>query len=340
MRENARNPTVDDTFGSPMKIRRVAWLPRRSQTAPSLCMAVGVTLGLTAAPPALAGPQADPAPIVVALDPGHGGTNLGAPGSAPGIYEKHVTLALAERVRALLEAPPADHDQASQPPRFHVVLCRTGDHLVPIRARARCAAESGARLFLSLHTNAVPAGVPAGTQHGFEVFVLGPREIEDDAALAALRAPDEADGAWQSHAVRLAGERAITLAHTLEEALAGELGATAGRGVKQSGAALDVLRGAGTPAALVEVGFLDHPEEGARLASASGREPIARALATAVRAFVQPTVAQGPGDASVRRSDADGRRLAPPSRTHLRARLQAHADATDRPAAASAAGAR
>jgi len=302
-------------------------------------MAAGVMLGPAMTPPAVAGPQADPAPIVVALDPGHGGTNLGAPGPAAGVYEKHVTLALAERVRALLEAP-ADPDQAGRRPSFHVVLCRTGDRLVAIRARARCAAESGARLFLSLHANAVPAGVLPGTQHGFEVFVLGPREIEDDAALAALRAPDEADAAWQSHTVRAAGERALALAHTLEDALAHELGAASGRGVKQAGAALDVLRGAGTPAALVEVGFLDDPEEGARLASASGREPIARALAAAVRTFLDPEVANGPSGPGGRSPRSDGRPAAPPSRTHVRGRLQAHADATDRPAPLPPAGAR
>jgi hypothetical protein len=65
------------------------------------------------------------------------------------------------------------------------------------------------------------------------------------------------------------------------------LGVDARRGVKQSGAALDVLRGAGTAAALVEVGFLDHPEEGSRLGSASGREPIARALVAAIRDYAQ-----------------------------------------------------
>ncbi len=218
-------------------------------------------------------------PTVVALDPGHGGTNLGASGSGRGVFEKKVTLALADRIRVLLGE--------SQGPEISVVLCRESDVMVPIRARARCAQDSGARLFISLHTNAVPAGVRPGSQHGFEVFVLGPREVEDDATLAALGSDDDAAAVWAAHEVRAAAEKSILLGRVINDALTQALGPAARRGIKQAGAALDVLRGTGTASALVEVGFLDHPEEGMRLASVEGREPIARALVAAIRSFVQ-----------------------------------------------------
>ena len=301
---------------------------KTSPSAPRRCRAKGpACLGVAALLAAFGGASARAADtggdvIVVALDPGHGGTNLGAASPVPGIYEKNVTLALAERVRALLEADvPAD----APAPRFKVVLCRTDDRLVAIRARARCAEQSGARLFLSLHANAVPAGVTPGAQHGFEVFVLGPREVDDDAAVAALHGADDSDAVWRAHVVHAAGERAVALAHLVDEALARALGADARRGVKQAGAALDVLRGAGTPAALVEVGFLDHPQEGARLASASGREPIAQALATAVRAFVG-SAGVPPIAAGIRPRQGQKRLAAPSSRGQLHARLQAQAD--------------
>ena len=317
-----------------MKMCRPAWLsPRLPGVALALRLAgLGALAGLAGSSPARAAGENE-APIVVALDPGHGGTNLGAAGPVDGLYEKNVTLALAERVRALLEAPAAQQASEGGQPRFRVVLCRAADRLVTIRARARCAEESGARLFLSLHANAVPAGVPPGSQHGYEVFVLGPREIEDDAALAALRAPDDAEAAWRAHVVRAAGEQAVSLAHLVDEALARALGADARRGVKQAGAALDVLRGADTPAALIEVGFLDNPDEGARLASASGREPMARALADAIRAFTAADGAGGPPSPPGRDPRASSRPGAPSSRTHVKARLQAEAGATDGAAA-------
>lgn len=225
----------------------------------------------------------------MAIDPGHGGSNLGASGASAtgkGVLEKQVTLALARRISVLLAA--------SSTPGLPVaaVLCRTADVLVPIRARARCARDSGAQLFVSLHANAVPAGVPRGSRQGFGVFILGPKETEDDAALAEAEQRDDADAVWAAHEVRAAAERSIRLAEEISRHLARTLGQTpdgSGRnGVRQAGAALDVLRGAGTPAALVEVGFLDHPEEGARLATAEGREPIAVALVDAIRAYLAP----------------------------------------------------
>ncbi len=277
-----------------MKRRRTERAPQRwfqSGGAAGGIFLAGLVLGTPGA--GHGEPAAGDVPIVVALDPGHGGTNLGASGPQRGVYEKAVTLALAERIRDLLEdrsGRPTKEDEADQAhaprgARFAVVLCRLTDQLVPIRARARCAEESGARLFVSLHTNAVPAGVSPGTQHGFEVFVLGPREIEDDAALAALGAGDDSEAVWRAHQARTAGERSIGLARALADELTRALGADARRGIKQSGAALDVLRGTRTPAALVEVGFLDHPEEGARLATPAGREPIAQALAAAIRSY-------------------------------------------------------
>ena len=65
------------------------------------------------------------------------------------------------------------------------------------------------------------------------------------------------------------------------------MGRDASRGIRQTGASLDVLRGAGVPSVLVEVGFIDHPGEGQLLASPAGQEAIAGALAAAVSDFAQ-----------------------------------------------------
>jgi len=262
-------------------------LPRRDLV---LWAAVLGALASTAASAATGNASDRPEPVVVAIDPGHGGTNLGASGPGRGVHEKVITLALAERVRILLTDGGDEGTSlpgASGAPPVTVVLCRTSDDFVPIRARARCARESGARLFLSLHANAVPAGVAPGSKRGFEVFVLGPREIEDDAALAALSESQEGAAIWKAHGIRASGEASIALARIVSARLTEALGADANRGVKQSGAALDVLRGVGAAAALVEIGFLDHPEEGAQLASAAAREPIARALAAGIQDYAQ-----------------------------------------------------
>jgi N-acetylmuramoyl-L-alanine amidase len=210
------------------------------------------------------------APFVVALDAGHGGSNLGAVGG-DGLLEKEVTLALARRLGARLERAP----------EVRVVMCRDRDVLVPIRARSRCSADARADLFISLHANATPAGVAPGSQRGFELYVLPPEDVEDDATLAALGAPG-VTGVWASHLVRASAARAAAAARAMDRRLREALGAGLARGIRQSGAALDVLRGARAPAVLVEVGFLDNPADRLAVASAVGQERIAEALAAAV----------------------------------------------------------
>jgi N-acetylmuramoyl-L-alanine amidase len=163
-----------------------------------------------------------------------------------------------------------------------VVLCRDADVLVPIRARARCAADAHANLFVSLHVNATPAGVAPGSQRGFELYVLTPDDVADDANVAALGSPG-VGGVWAAHAVHAAGERSLAAARVLDRRLAEALGRANARGIRQTGAALDVLRGTGVPGVLVEVGFLDHPEDRARLTTPVGQARVVAALAQAVR---------------------------------------------------------
>jgi N-acetylmuramoyl-L-alanine amidase len=255
-------------------------------------VAAWLTVGATARSQPPTAPVTAPAsPLVVAIDPGHGGSNLGAarsparssedgaglPAGRGTVFEKEITLEIARRLRSRLE------EQVG----FRVVLCRGDDVMVPIRARARCVESAQAALFISLHTNASPPGVAAGSRRGFEIYVLSPQEVEDDAAVAALRPAAEVDGIWAAHEAHATAERAIWAARLVEKRLKERLGAHASRGIRQTGAALDVLRGTGAPGVLVEVGFIDHPEEGAWLASASGQDLLAAALAAAISDFAR-----------------------------------------------------
>jgi len=244
---------------------------RPSGLAASLVLASA--LALVCAPAAAARASAEAPPFVVALDPGHGGSNLGTVVEG-GPLEKDVTLALARRLGARLETAPD----------IRVVICRGKDVLVPIRARSRCAADARADLFLSLHANATPAGVTPGSQRGFELYVLPPDDVEDDATLAALATTGPA-GLWASHTIRAAALRSVAAARALDRRLREALGAHLARGVRQSGASLDVLRGTRAPSVLVELGFLDSALDRAILVSAAGQDRVAAALAEAVLDF-------------------------------------------------------
>lgn len=216
----------------------------------------------------LSGPAAT---FTVALDPGHGGTNLGAASLEPAKYEKHVTLEIARRIKLKLTDTRG----------IRVVLCRRTDVLVPVRARVRCANEAGARLFISLHANASPE-VNRGAQQGFELYVLPAADVDRDAAHAALTAPSDADAAWAGRRVRATAAESLAAARRIAWQLADAVGADRDRGIKQAGAALDVLQGTKMPAVLAEVGFLDHPEEGKFLLSQAGWDTLAAAFAKAI----------------------------------------------------------
>ena len=87
------------------------------------------------------------------------------------------------------------------------------------------------------------------------------------------------------HRVRAAAGRSTVAARLFEHRLKEALGTHASRGIRQRGASLDVLRGTGAPGVLVEVGFLDHADEGAQLVSPAGQDRIAQALARAIVDF-------------------------------------------------------
>lgn len=177
----------------------------------------------------------------------------GDPGFVGGAVEKDVTLAVAQRVRTLLTAAGV-----------HVTLTRETDrHLDAVKAedlRRRAAlAVSPASLFVSIHANAArPERLAFG--YGVKTF-------------------------WSP-----GSPRSSALAGALQASVVGWTSAFS-RGVRDD-QVLQVLRSARVPAALVEIGFLSHPEEGFKLRDGVYLDQVALGLAWGVRNFLLPAEAQ------------------------------------------------
>jgi N-acetylmuramoyl-L-alanine amidase len=137
-------------------------------------------------------------------------------------------------------------------------------------------------LFLSIHANAASAEQGPGSQRGFDLFVLPTADVDQEVARAGLLADDDAQAAWAAHRARTTAADSLAAARRIRWRLADALGADRDRGIKQAGATLDVLQGLDMPAVLVEVGFLDHAEEGPFLLSPEGKKTVAAALAGAI----------------------------------------------------------
>ncbi len=82
--------------------------------------------------------------FIVAIDAGHGGDDPGARGPN-GTKEKIVTLAIAKKLQALINAEPG----------MKAKLVRKGDYYVGLRERMRIARLNRADLFISIHADAV-----------------------------------------------------------------------------------------------------------------------------------------------------------------------------------------
>lgn len=100
-------------------------------------------------------------PPVVVLDAGHGGYDAGS--TYENIYEKDVTLALVKDIGTRMEANgypvvyTRDSDEVPWP----------GNEVEDLTERVRISNESGAKLFVSIHTNA--AEVVNGS-YGYEIW--------------------------------------------------------------------------------------------------------------------------------------------------------------------------
>ena len=83
--------------------------------------------------------------LVIAVDPGHGGSDRGVCHFPDELIEKEINLDMAGRLKTLLEAAGAQ-----------VLLTRAEDTYLSLDERAEAANKAGAHLFLSLHVNRIP----------------------------------------------------------------------------------------------------------------------------------------------------------------------------------------
>lgn len=97
---------------------------------------------------------------VIVIDPGHGGSDSGAIGPN-GIMEKTITLAVAQKVQALLEKAGAQVIMTRQTDKD--VYAPNDSAADELRARTQVASNNNADVFLSIHINAFSKPTVGGT---------------------------------------------------------------------------------------------------------------------------------------------------------------------------------
>jgi N-acetylmuramoyl-L-alanine amidase len=209
-------------------------------------------------------PNPEGGPPLVAIDPGHGGGDVGAIGRIPAgtvtglpsrgaqggkLYEKDVNLDIARRLNDILVARG-----------YPTLMTRTIDkgagdapyrtERADLRKRVAMANAAGADLFISIHANAAPARF-----HGTETY--------------------------RFYATGTAGR---LLARSIHQEVVFRNG-LADRGVKTAG--FYVLKYTSMPAVLLETGFVTNRNEAQLLAQPEFRARIAEGLGAGIDRYVR-----------------------------------------------------
>lgn len=220
--------------------------------------------------------------VTVVLDPGHGGEDPGAIGQR-GTYEKTVTLSIAKRLKAKIDAEP----------NMRTVLTRDSDFFVPLGQRVQKARRVNADLFVSVHADAFIKP----TARGSSVFALSENGASSTAARWLANKENAADliggvniGVKDPYLARtlldLSQTATINDSLKLGKSVLGELGGinTLHKGeVEQAGFA--VLKAPDIPSILIETAFISNPEEEARLTDEDYQDKMAEAILRGIKRY-------------------------------------------------------
>jgi len=217
---------------------------------------------VAALPPLVSVTPRDRSKKIIVIDPGHGGKDSGAVGN--GFMEKEIVLQissqLSEKLRSL---------------GYTVYMTRSNDTFIELKDRTKFANNKEADLFISVHANSIPKTSDPNGAQGLETYFLSPTRSERSMRVAALENSEEMEEMGQygklSFLSFLNKEKIIAsnkLAIDLQKGMLGNLRKqfpyVHDNGVRE--APFWVLVGAQMPAVLLEVGYISHPDESARIA--------------------------------------------------------------------------
>ncbi len=220
--------------------------------------------------------------ITIAIDAGHGGEDPGARG-ARGSDEKVITLALAKKLKAKIDAEP----------NMRGVLTRDGDYFIPLGTRVLKARKLKADLFISIHADAFTN--PAA--RGSSVFALSEKGATSAGARYLAQKENESDligGVSLNGRDPILAKTLLDLsqAATINDSLKlgksvlgyiGEINKLHKNHVEQAGFA--VLKSPDIPSILVETAFISNPEEERKLNDDAYQEKMADSILSGIKKY-------------------------------------------------------
>ncbi|MDD3770354.1 N-acetylmuramoyl-L-alanine amidase [Sulfuricurvum sp. IAE1] len=213
-------------------------------------------------PPLVSVTPKDRSKKTIVIDPGHGGKDSGAVGN--GFMEKNIVLEIsmqfAEKLRGM---------------GYTVYMTRSNDTFIELKDRTKFANDKEADLFISVHANAIPKTSDPMLAQGIETYFLSPGRSERAMRVAALENSEDMNEMGQygklsflsflnTEKIIASNKLAIDLQKGMLSNLRKQFPNVRDNGVREG--PFWVLVGAQMPAVLLEVGYISHPDESARIA--------------------------------------------------------------------------
>jgi N-acetylmuramoyl-L-alanine amidase len=245
-----------------------------------------VSSNTTTRPVAQARAPAGSGQVVVAIDAGHGGQDPGAIGQG-GTREKNVTIAIARKLRTLL----------NDDPMFKGVLTRDGDYFISVMGRSDVARKQNANVLVSIHADAAPNRQAKGAS----VWVLSNRRANSEMAgwleqhekqsellggAGDVLANSDADKYLSQAVLDLQFGHSQRVGYDVATKVLSEMQRVGSLHKRRpEHASLGVLRSPDIPSLLVETGFISNSSEERLLASDDYQQQIADAIYKGLRNY-------------------------------------------------------
>ena len=222
-------------------------------------------------------------PIIIMIDPGHGGEDPGAHGKYK-TREKDIVLKIGRRLKALI-------DKESN---MKAYMTRNEDVFIPLRVRVAKARKQRADLFVSIHADAFTSRAARGSS----VFALSTSGATSAAARFLAQTQNESDliGGVSKSGDRYLDHTMFDMVQrqTIHDSLRfgkevlhrmGRINHLHKRTVDQAGFA--VLKAPDIPSILVETAFISNVEEERKLRTTRYQHQVAEAILEGIRAYVK-----------------------------------------------------
>ena len=229
------------------------------------------------------GPGVDRSDSLIVIDAGHGGHDSGAIGA--GLYEKDLVLRIAQKT--------AD---AFKDMGYNVYLTRDNDRFIKLSGRTKIADRKDAKVFISIHANAIANKSRFTKAEGIETYFLQKTRDAKSQRIAArenaavLQGADALsknviiDSVLNGPKIIESNKLAIDVQNKIMKNVKSHY-----RDVKNGGvrpAPFYVLVGASRPSILVEVGYITNPKERERLFTSDYQKRIAKGIVAGATRYI------------------------------------------------------